>query len=297
MQQYQQQQHLNMQQRQQHMMEREPSNGNARIGIPPMNTHHHLPQHGGISHPQQGGGLPMHNSMYHQMQRSGVGMMYGNSGNDMENELPSSLPSYMPPPTPGAPTSLGMNTASNMINTAPYGYYNGGMPMTIDREGDPNTSAKRQAPLGQWKTPPQFLYVAAKSEPHDDPKRPNSPSSGMRGMTFQDSSAMNLYGMGAGGLMMDQSFKKKTGYGRVNENIGGISAKQFAESTGGLTLDTTLLAKMSGKDPSEIGAEQIRNIMQCPDLLTIYQKLQEEDDRRQRRYVCAILIFIYMKFI
>jgi hypothetical protein len=48
-------------------------------------------------------------------------------------------------------------------------------------------------------------------------------------------------------------------------------------------MDATLLARVSGTDPSLVDSEQIRQIMQTPDLLSIYQKLQEEDDRRQRR--------------
>ncbi|CAI5725291.1 unnamed protein product [Hyaloperonospora brassicae] len=62
-----------------------------------------------------------------------------------------------------------------------------------------------------------------------------------------------------------------------------ISAAQFAASTGGLSMDTALLARVSGTDPSLIGSEDIKQIMRTPDLLSIYQKLQEEDDRRQRR--------------
>ena len=48
-------------------------------------------------------------------------------------------------------------------------------------------------------------------------------------------------------------------------------------------MDTALLARVSGTDPSPMGSEDIKQIMRTPDLLSIYQKLQEEDDRRQRR--------------
>ncbi|CAH0514791.1 unnamed protein product [Peronospora belbahrii] len=48
-------------------------------------------------------------------------------------------------------------------------------------------------------------------------------------------------------------------------------------------MDTALLARVSGTDPSLMGSEEIQQIMRTPDLLSIYQKLQEEDDRRQRR--------------
>ncbi|KDO31868.1 hypothetical protein SPRG_03788 [Saprolegnia parasitica CBS 223.65] len=104
---------------------------------------------------------------------------------------------------------------------------------------------KRHAPKGQWKTPPQMLYMKEKANA-SKPVVPEPASS-----AFGD------------------------------ENT--VTPQQFAEGTQGLTLDTTLLAKMTGKDASQIGAEQIRNIMQHPELLSIYQKLQEEEERRQRR--------------
>nr|CCA22125.1 conserved hypothetical protein [Albugo laibachii Nc14]CCA23384.1 conserved hypothetical protein [Albugo laibachii Nc14] len=62
-----------------------------------------------------------------------------------------------------------------------------------------------------------------------------------------------------------------------------ISAAQFTAGTGGLAFNPNLLAKVRGTDPALMGSEDIRQIMRCPDLLSIYQKLQEEDDRRQRR--------------
>jgi len=99
-----------------------------------------------------------------------------------------------------------------------------------------------------------------------------SPSAGMSTMSFQDSAQM--YNGGAGSLALK--------LGR-QEAIAGISAAQFAASTGGLTMDTALLARVSGTDPSLMGTEEIKQIMRTPDLLSIYQKLQEEDDRRQRR--------------
>jgi hypothetical protein len=94
----------------------------------------------------------------------------------------------------------------------------------------------------------------------------------MSTMSFQDSAQM--YNGGAGSLALK--------LGR-QEAIAGISAAQFAASTGGLTMDTALLARVSGTDPSLMGTEEIKQIMRTPDLLSIYQKLQEEDDRRQRR--------------
>lgn len=117
-----------------------------------------------------------------------------------------------------------------------------------------------------------------------------SPSTGMSTISFQNSAQMyNGAGAGkAGGVPLTLKFGRQ-------EGVAGISAAQFAASTGGLTMDTALLARVSGTDPSLMGTEEIKQIMRTPDLLSIYQKLQEEDDRRQRRYVftprCAYEVF------
>ncbi|GLE06234.1 hypothetical protein PINS_up015476 [Pythium insidiosum] len=244
-------------------------------------------------------------------------------GNDADGDLPTSLPSYMPPnpPTHHAPPppqvlpygfdllgraqlaqmgksdELPSQFASASISAPGNGSGNDGMP----------TSAKRQAPVGQWKTPPHFLYAAAppgggasqqmpsginapapammRQPPQQlQPKtmgarsgRDNgqpSPSTGMRGMTFQDQPLPQTQSASSSG---DETKPLPT------KEIGGISAAQFAASTGGLTMDATLLARVSGTDPALMGSEEIKQIMRCPDLLSIYQKLQEEDDRRQRR--------------
>ncbi|KAJ0410603.1 hypothetical protein ATCC90586_007436 [Pythium insidiosum] len=239
--------------------------------------------------------------------------------NDADADLPTSLPSYMPPNPPphhaqpqpqvlpygfdllgraqlaqmGKPDELPSQFASASISTpgSAGGDGGGGMP----------TSAKRQAPVGQWKTPPHFLYAAAPApqmptgmnaaapammrpppqqlqpksmgRPGRDSGQP-SPSTGMRGMSFQDQPLPAAQSASSSGDEMKPMPTKE---------IGGISAAQFAASTGGLTMDATLLARVSGTDPSLMGSEEIKQIMRCPDLLSIYQKLQEEDDRRQRR--------------
>lgn len=214
----------------------------------------------------------------------------GANASDLEGDLPSSLPSYMP--------------QTNTQNAMPA-YYGGGGGRRSDNpytnaggDGMPS-SAKRQAPTGQWQTPPQFLY-AASSNPANmgrpggatgaaqvKPGRENgstSPSTGIRGMTFAEGGQLF-----AGTGMEDKSGVMGGGGGMkmTRQEVGGISAAQFAASTGGLTMDTALLARVSGTDPSQVGTEEIKQIMRTPDLLSIYQKLQEEDDRRQRRYVFA----------
>ncbi|RQM09087.1 hypothetical protein KXD40_002418 [Peronospora effusa] len=106
----------------------------------------------------------------------------------------------------------------------------------------------------------------------------------MRGMTFQEEN-------GARSFQMMPGTDKRTHLtscriSKTQEDIipvSQISAAQFAASTGGLAMDTALLARVSGTDPSLVGSEEIKQIMRTPDLLSIYQKLQEEDDRRQRR--------------
>lgn len=208
----------------------------------------------------------------------------GANASDLEGDLPSSLPSYMPP--------------TNSQNAMPSSYYGGGRsdnPYGSTSDGMPS-SAKRQAPTGQWQTPPQFLYPASSNMGRPvgavqaQPGRENgsaSPSTGIRSMTFSEGGQLF-----AGTGMEDKSGVMGGGGGMklTRQEIGGISAAQFAASTGGLTMDTALLARVSGTDPSQVGTEEIKQIMRTPDLLSIYQKLQEEDDRRQRRYVvCSFL--------
>ncbi|CAI5744952.1 unnamed protein product [Peronospora destructor] len=106
----------------------------------------------------------------------------------------------------------------------------------------------------------------------------------MRGMTFQEENVGTSFQMMPG--TDKRTISTSSGISMTPEGttlVSQISAAQFAASTGGLAMDTALLARVSGTDPSLVGSEEIKQIMRTPDLLSIYQKLQEEDDRRQRR--------------
>ncbi|DAZ94674.1 TPA: hypothetical protein N0F65_002383 [Lagenidium giganteum] len=194
---------------------------------------------------------------------------------ESEGDLPTSLPSYLPPGAAQLPF-----TATFDVHGRRADDYGG---------SEMQSATKRQAPIGQWKTPPQFLFMAnpahaavavkpattARGGGQVDSGQ-TSPSTGLRGMSFQD--APQPYVATPHQLVAEKSDVKFP-----TSEIGGISAAQFAAGTGGLTMDATLLARVSGTDPARMGSEEIKQIMRCPDLLSIYQKLQEEDDRRQRR--------------
>ncbi|RLN51913.1 hypothetical protein BBJ28_00002203 [Nothophytophthora sp. Chile5] len=208
----------------------------------------------------------------------------GGFGGGGDGDLPSSLPSYMPPASQGGggggPT--GLPFGYNLLNQS-------GGKTEGDAAGSSSGSSQR---LGQWKTPGQFLYMGNGSRPvggNKDGANENtqsSPSSGMRSMSFQDGATPPGYQMlsGAGGDKADSGAVMALKLGRQDGVTNSqISAAQFAASTGGLAMDTALLARVSGTDPAMMGSEEIKQIMRTPDLLSIYQKLQEEDDRRQRR--------------
>lgn len=232
------------------------------------------------------------------------GYSNGGGGTDADGDLPSALPSYIPP-------SQQQQPQSQPLQGMPFGF--GHLPMapkphdlqaqfataSISGSSDPApSSSKRQAPQGQWKTPPHFLYAANAAPQPPNPRAINtsvlaskqptsgrdasgqpSPSTGLRSMTFQDAPSSSSGNANANGYSSGDEGKKPP----PPTEIAGISAAQFAASTGGLTMDAALLARVSGTDPSLVGTEQIKQIMQSTDLLSIYQKLQEEDDRRQRR--------------
>lgn len=198
-------------------------------------------------------------------------------GGGGDGDLPSSLPSYMPASSQGAPAGL------------PFGYN------LLSQAG---AKSDADAAQRQWKAAPmqpQFMFVGAGARPAGaETAKPGggaqpSPSEGMRGMSFQDGGG----GGAAGFQMLQADGKAPTAIAPAPVGLklgqqGGtpasqISAAQFAASTGGLAMDTALLARVSGTDPSLMGSEEIKQIMRTPDLLSIYQKLQEEDDRRQRR--------------
>ncbi|OWZ11235.1 hypothetical protein PHMEG_00015777 [Phytophthora megakarya] len=195
-----------------------------------------------------------------------------NPGGQGDGDLPSSLPSYIPPSSQGASSGLPFNY--NMMN-------------------QPGAKPDADAPQRQWKSPGQnqFMFMSNAARPEAKRPGPNgtqpSPSEGMRGMSFQDGGA---YQMATDGKAVATSAPTAAGMpvalklGRQDATQASqISAAQFAASTGGLSMDTALLARVSGTDPSLMGSEEIKQIMRTPDLLSIYQKLQEEDDRRQRR--------------
>ncbi|POM75470.1 Hypothetical protein PHPALM_7423 [Phytophthora palmivora] len=193
-----------------------------------------------------------------------------------DGDLPSSLPSYMPPSSQGASASL---------------------PFSYNLRSQPGTKPDADTAQRRWKGPGQnqFVFMSNGTRPTAKGPGPNgaqaSPSEGMRGMTFQDGNATAGYQMmGTDGKSPASSAPTAAGMpvalklGRQNATpTSQISAAQFAANTGGLSMDTALLARVSGTDPSLMGSEEIKQIMRTPDLLSIYQKLQEEDDRRQRR--------------
>ncbi|RLN57044.1 hypothetical protein BBJ29_001348 [Phytophthora kernoviae] len=184
-----------------------------------------------------------------------------------DGDLPSSLPSYIPS-SQGAPTG-GPTFGYNLLNQ--------------------HTATSETADTQrQWKTPNQFMFLNADRPNNQSVSKTGgrsdnmqaSPSTGVRTMSFQERAAPSA---GFQALGTDEKpVTLKLGRQDVTPN-SQISAAQFAASTGGLAMDTALLARVSGTDPAAMGSEEIKQIMRTPDLLSIYQKLQEEDDRRQRR--------------
>lgn len=225
-----------------------------------------------------GGGPGGHGSQFHSfLQPPGASASGNGAGKAAEGDgdLPMSLPSYAPSPSGQLPFGY------DMMNRGPAGKPGAG--------GQGGLFASRGAGrLRGWYSWCHVRLIVTGScvcfvgngggaEGDGNGARGDgtqrSPSAGMSTMSFQDSGAQ-MYNGGAGSLALK--------LGR-QEAIAGISAAQFAASTGGLTMDTALLARVSGTDPSLMGTEEIKQIMRTPDLLSIYQKLQEEDDRRQRR--------------
>lgn len=197
-----------------------------------------------------------------------------NQGGTQDGDLPSSLPSYMPTSSQGASTSL------------PFGYN------ILNQSGvKPGADAAQH----QWKGPVQnqLMYMGNSARPAGLVATKNtglagaqaSPFEGVRGITFQEGGSYQMMaadGKAAAPTAAGMPVALKLGR-QDGTPASQISAAQFAASTGGLAMDTALLARVSGTDPSLMGSEEIKQIMRTPDLLSIYQKLQEEDDRRQRR--------------
>ncbi|KAK1936616.1 hypothetical protein P3T76_010051 [Phytophthora citrophthora] len=199
----------------------------------------------------------------------------GDNAQGGEGDLPSSLPSYIPPSSQGV--SAGLPFGYNLLN---------------------QSKTDADAAQRQWKSPGpqnQFMFMGnnarpagaeASKGPVSNAAQP-SPSEGMRGMSFQDGGASAGFQMmadGKAGAPTAAGMPVALKLGRQDASSASqISAAQFSAGTGGLSMDTALLARVSGTDPSLMGTEEIKQIMRTPDLLSIYQKLQEEDDRRQRR--------------
>ncbi|KAG6622397.1 uncharacterized protein IUM83_05333 [Phytophthora cinnamomi] len=203
------------------------------------------------------------------MQSQGGGAQGGGGG---DGDLPSSLPSYMPPSSQGVSSGL------------PFGY---------NLLGQSGVKGDVDAAQRPWKAPaqPQFMFMGGGARAEAAKTQP-SPSDGMRGVSFQDGGGFPMTadgkasasGAAAVAAVPAAAMPVALKLGRPDATPASqISAAQFAASTGGLAMDTALLARVSGTDPSLMGSEEIKQIMRTPDLLSIYQKLQEEDDRRQRR--------------
>ena len=190
-----------------------------------------------------------------------------------DSDLPSSLPSYMP-----------ASSSQSISGASLYSYKRLNQSLAKpDADGSPRQWNTRPV-IDRRSTSARSTDTAALNDSHLSRLQP-SPSEGMRSMTFRDGGGFQMQ------TEQDQAMRpiattgtSMTVAGRQTAaSVSQISAAQFAASTGGLSMDTALLARVSGTDPSLMGSEDIKQIMRTPDLLSIYQKLQEEDDRRQRR--------------
>ena len=189
-----------------------------------------------------------------------------------DNDLPSSLPSYMPlPSSQGA--SGGAVYSYNLLNQS-----------LAKPDGDATPRQWKSRPVRCRSTSARLTDTDGLTESHLIRLQP-SPSEGMRSMTFQEGGRYQMQSAQDTAMMGSRAtdVSMATASRQDATSAPQISAAQFAASTGGLSMDTALLARVSGTDPSLIGSEDIKQIMCTPDLLSIYQKLQEEDDRRQRR--------------
>ena len=182
--------------------------------------------------------------------------------------LPSSLPSFAPDQdqSPAYRTGDRSQPPPSFLPSA-------GLTDLI--ENDISGSSKRQAPVGQWKTPPQFLYTAR------DPNAPAIPMPQVAGAPSTAAAALDALSFQDMPVPPGSSASVVTGSTASGEG-GSITAEQFASSTG-LALDTSIIAKMNGKAESELTMDHIKSIMNRPDMLSIYQKMQEEDERRRKR--------------
>uniref|UniRef100_A0AAV1U3P4 BZIP domain-containing protein n=1 Tax=Peronospora matthiolae TaxID=2874970 RepID=A0AAV1U3P4_9STRA len=190
-----------------------------------------------------------------------------------DSDLPSSLPSYTP-----------ASSSQSISGASLYSYKRLNQSLAEpDADASPRQWNSRPG-IHRRSTSARSTDTAAWNDPHLSRLQP-SPSEGMRSMTFRDGAGFQMQ------TEQDQAMRPLATTGtsmtvagrQAAASVAQISAAQFAASTGGLSMDTALLARVSGTDPSLMGSEDIKQIMRTPDLLSIYQKLQEEDDRRQRR--------------
>lgn len=107
-----------------------------------------------------------------------------------------------------------------------------------EEEKEEQGRGKRQAPVGQWITPPHYLFSTRQSN------------------GIPPSVATNT-------VMTSELFKQKTG----------------------IVMNLEILAKMLGKKTFELDYNAIQGIVDRPDMLSIYEKLIQEEERRSKRYI------------
>ncbi|CAK4683856.1 unnamed protein product [Aphanomyces euteiches] len=200
------------------------------------------------------------NNMYMQNPMAAVGMHHPSQHMNYPMAMPQGQPGMMLYPDSNvntsylAPSNAGAHmTMAPPVNSA-YGYYDqttstnttssyDDIPLPEERGG------KRHVPRSAhpaYKTPPQFLYLK------DNGGSVASTESQMRNLKVDDTTSED----------------------------GSVASSAPAEEP---PLDLGVLSKLLGKDPSQITGDQIRNILANPDLLNIYKKLQEEEQRKQKR--------------
>lgn len=178
--------------------------------------------------------------------------------------LPPSLPSYVPSSLP-LPPAIGMAYQPPFMNEATLNSLN------AIAESELSGSSKRQAPVGQWKTPPQFLYTSRDPRAPPMPQNPGVPELTVP-LSFQEIPYTRAPASSPISTVPEVT---------RTPNVP-ISSEQFKSSTG-LALDTSIIAKMNGRTESELTIQHVQDIMSQPNMLSIYQKMQEEDERRRKR--------------
>lgn len=275
----------------------------------------------------------------------------------LPSSLPSSLPSYMPD---RSSTSIRRESVI-LTGTSHHGgmlYPHAGVKQT-----------KRQAPVGQWKTPPQYLYAAttsldgtlnmvgqvpelgqfpfsssmvsstslknnqiihhppvasnanpsmARNTTHATDSRPATANSAVSAEMASYSSNNSSTSSSTEAMLnfqeVDHPYEsnnkdrsqhdERTTTTTTNNSSSPVhngsmkndddqnikmtsleldAAREFASATGGLVYNPSILAKLSGTDESELRVEHTKMLIHRPDMLSVYAKLQEEDERRRER--------------